>query len=200
MANRIFVEPVLDAVTLRDMVTDEEWLTAAGFGFERRRNEYLTWRALVRRELGRDTVIEYDAAGAPTVDIPDIYISVSHARDAVAVVMSDRRCGVDIECSDRNFSIVADRYMSPRERAMSADPLWPAVAWCAKETMYKYYGRRGASLARDLILDSYDSVGKMIETHMIGEESCPIYIKKIKNYILASTVMIPKNSIFVGQL
>lgn len=177
-----------EAATLRSAVTEQEWRQAEGFASARRRDEYLSWRAAVRRELGRDVGIEYDCAGAPQVDTPDTYISVSHARGMIAVAIADRRCGIDIERLDRNFERVADRYLSPRERRLSADPAWLAMAWCAKEAMYKFYGRRGVELRDGLVIESCDEAGGTIGGRMAGAAECTIYIKKFKDYIVAFIV------------
>ena len=133
-------------------VTGEELATAAGFGSAVRRAEFLTWRAAVRRELGRDVRIAYDANGAPCLPGRAERISVSHCPGRVAVVLSEGPCAVDIESETRNFGRVIARYMTPCERRLSESALWPAVAWCAKEALYKYAGRRELDLLRDLRL------------------------------------------------
>ena len=42
------------------------------------------------------------------------------------------------------------RYLTPEEEALSDDPLLPGIVWCAKETLYKYAGRRELDFRRDL--------------------------------------------------
>ena len=54
--------------------------------------EYLAWRAIVRRELGRDTAIAYNSVGAPVLINRSLYISVSHCRERIAVALSDMPC------------------------------------------------------------------------------------------------------------
>ena len=123
--------------------TEEERAEAARFGSARRRSEYLTWRTLVRRELGRDAVIGYNGVGAPVVTSPEGYfIGVSHCRERVAVCISRQRCAVDIESVSRNFGAALARCMTPRERTLSTDERLGAALWCAKEALYKYAGRR----------------------------------------------------------
>lgn len=192
MAVKLLIEPVADADALRDRVTEQEWRQAMEFGTAGRRNEYLSWRAAVRRELGRDVTIYYDPTGAPAVDTPDTYISVSHAREMFAVAIADSRCGIDIERLDRDFGRVADRYISPREHDMCSDAEWPAAVWCAKEAMYKLYGRRGVSLRDDLRIESYDADRRVIVGRLQGSERCDIYIKKIKDYMIAFAIYQPK--------
>jgi len=78
--------------------------------------------------------------------------------------------------------------MSPRERELSPDPEWPAVVWCTKEAMYKLCGRRGVSLRDDLTIESCDRSRQTLCCRIVGVGRCTIYIKKIKDYIVASSV------------
>lgn len=121
--------------------TPAEAAAAAAFASPRRR-EWLGWRALVRSRLGDGVRIGYDAAGAPQLPDRSERISVSHTRDRLAVLLSDRPCAVDIERADRNVDAVFRRILTAAERALSDDPLYPVVACCAKEALYKYaHGR-----------------------------------------------------------
>lgn len=148
--------------------TAEERAAAAAFGSERRRREYLTWRALVRRELGRDVHIAYDAVGAPVLENRPEHLSVSHCDGRVAVCLSPRRCAVDIEPVTRNFGRVLFRYMTPEEQALADDPLLPAAVWCAKETLYKYAGRRELDLLRDLRITEADLAAGCLAGRIAG--------------------------------
>ena len=94
--------------------------------------------------------IGYDAAGAPVLTGSDCCISVAHCADRIAVCISPKRCAVDIEPASRDFSRAESRYTTPSERALSDDPLWPGIVWCAKEALYKYSGRRELDFRRDL--------------------------------------------------
>lgn len=153
MMRTLVVEPPADAEAAAAWTTPEERSTAAGFGSERRAREYLGWRTVVRRHLGRGTAIGYDAVGAPTVEgCAPVRIGVSHCRGYVAVGFADGPCGVDIERRDRDFSRVVRRYLTPEEEALAADEVWPGAAWCAKETLYKLAGRRELDLRDDLRL------------------------------------------------
>ena len=52
MIPRLLVEPPMGADEAARWTTPEERAEAAAFGSERRRAEFLGWRAIVRRELG----------------------------------------------------------------------------------------------------------------------------------------------------
>ena len=148
--------------------TAGERAAAAAFGSERRRREYLTWRALVRRELGRDVHIAYDAVGAPVLENRPEHLSVSHCDGRVAVCLSLRRRAVVIQPVTRNFGRVLSCYMTPEEQALADDPLLPAAVWCAKETLYKYAGRRELDLLRDLRITEADLAAGCLAGRIAG--------------------------------
>lgn len=150
MSCRLWVEPLMSDEESAVWTTDEERRTAASFGSEQRRREWLTWRAVVRRELGCEVAFAYNEQGAPRVVGEALHLSVSHARDRVAVLLSQGPCGVDLERTDRRFERVKAKYLTPEEELLSSDPRFLAVAWCAKEALYKYAGEEGLSFTEDL--------------------------------------------------
>lgn len=141
----------------RREVSPEEWAAAQQMQLPRRRQEWLTWHAMVRRVLGREVAISYNALGAPQVDTPHIYISVSHCNEGVAVSFAERRCAIDIESLTRNFERVAPRYLTTREALLSHDDAWKAVVWSAKETLYKYAAEEGLDFRDQLSIIAADT-------------------------------------------
>lgn len=137
-------------------ITAADVASASRFQNERRRAEHLAWRRVVRRELGRGVEIGYNEVGAPTINIENTHLSVAHGAGRVAVVISDKRVGIDIESLERDFTSVSSRYMSAEEQALSTHKEWGAMVWCAKEALYKLYGERGLDLKHDIVLTDYD--------------------------------------------
>lgn len=155
----LVVEPITPIFACCDaLLTAEDIASASRFQRESRRVEHLSWRRIVRRELGRGVHIAYNDVGAPVVDIPNIYISVAHTSERwVAVAIADSRVGVDIECVERGFERVTSRYMSSSELLLSNHNHWSAMVWSAKEAVYKLGGRRGVDLVEDMRVVEYDS-------------------------------------------
>lgn len=143
-----------DPRVLRPFVTPEEWDHAMSMGTPARQAEWLAWRALVRERLGRNTVISYDADGAPTVDHG--HIGISHTHGWIAAVWSPKPCAVDIELASRDVSRIAARFISEAERALddAGDPLFAISAWCAKEAAYKLARVGGVDFLRDIRITS----------------------------------------------
>ena len=148
-----------------------------------RRTAGAAWRSLVYRELG-NVELGYNEAGSPVIISADAgvpkwsYIGVTHSDGYVAVIFSNTRCAIDIERTDRDFSRAATRFVSPQEEAFIGNPLsYPAI-WCAKETMYKFSGRKGLDLIRDIRITDIDyDTGTIRATFENSENPHPHIIK-----------------------
>lgn len=167
MTKRLFIEPPMTEAEAAARVTPGERAAAQEFLRERRRREFLTWRAVVRRELG-----------------DEVHIGVSHCPGRVAVCISDAPCAVDVEPESRDFSRAAPRYMSPAERALSDDPLLPAAVWCAKETLYKYAGRPGLDMLYDLHVEAVDFEAGVVVGRIADGEPLRLSLKRAGGFIV----------------
>ncbi len=151
MNARCIIAPLLPPDELQRCTPAADRDAAAAFT-PRRRAEYLSWRAVIYKELG-PVKIGYDPSGGPVIEDSALHIGVSHAAGQVAVAISENRCAVDIESSDRDFSRAAARYMTPQEMMLDGGPLTPGIVWCTKEALYKYARTPGLDLLEDLTVD-----------------------------------------------
>lgn len=170
MSSRLCIECIPPLEPLAAEAHPDDAAAAATFASQRRRREFLAWRAVVRRMVGNDVRIGYDEWGAPVIVGSPLHIGVSHSRDHVAVIVSDEPCAVDTESLSRDFSKVMRRYLSDGERALSPHPDFPAAAWCAKETLYKLYRRGGLDLLSDLRIVAVDFDRGEIRGTVLGGE------------------------------
>ena len=148
------------------LITASDVASASRFQNDRRRREHLAWRRVVRSELGRGVVIDYNEVGAPVVDTPNTHISVAHGGESVAVAIANEPVGVDIEALDRNYERIKSRFMSPTEEALSAMEAWPAMVWTAKEAIYKLYGKREVDLTEDIRIAAFDAERMTLEAEV----------------------------------
>ena len=154
----LFVEALPPVFLCCDaLISAEDVVSAMRFQNEKRRREHLAWRRIVRRELGAKVHIDYNDVGAPVVDAEGRWISVAHGGESVAVAVADCPVGVDIESVTRDFDRVAPRYMTEEEQSLAVCADWACYVWCAKEAMYKLYGRRGVELRGELRVEGFDS-------------------------------------------
>ena len=169
----LLVRSMLTEAEVAPWVTPEELSYAATFGTDERRREFLSWRAVVRQTLGREVQIAYNELGAPVLVGRAEQISVSHAKDLLVVALSMRRVGVDIERLDRRYQRILSKYLTAEEQQLSADPRFPAAAWCAKEAIYKWAGIRGLSF-EEVQIQSFD--GEYLTASVRGVEPVTLSI------------------------
>lgn len=155
MNSRLFISELLSDEQIGQWVLPADIEAGQAYASPRRRREFLSWRALVYRHLGRDIRIGYDAEGGPIIENSPLHLGVSHSTDRVAVIISDSPCAVDIESVGRNFGRVVSKFLTDDERAKFTSQEELAAAWCAKETLYKY-ARRRLSFRDDIVVESID--------------------------------------------
>lgn len=169
----IVVVPIEDEMNYMGILTSDD-ITCFGALYDnaRRRAEAAAWRAAVREKLGREVDIYYNEVGAPMVSGSgaEYHINVTHTSKFAAVIFSDWRCAIDMEDFTRSFDRVADRFISPSEAALpeSGHPLFKCAVWCAKEALYKYAGRKGIDLLRDMKITATDIGGGKISGMLLA--------------------------------
>ncbi len=169
-------------------VTPYDLNEATRFVTARRRSEFLSWRALARTALGTEVKLDYNTVGAPIVVNRPLFISVSHCSDRVAILLSNHPCGIDIERTDRNFTRASSRFLTPEEAAMSADPRWIGVVWCAKEALYKYSGRDGLDLLHDIRLHTADLITGQLAGRICGGDPVALAVHFTDTHTLVMTL------------
>ncbi len=116
----------------------------------RRRKEWLAVRAMLHEVFPQERmIIDYASSGAPYLVDNNGFISISHTEGYAAVLLSSTRCGVDIECPNRDFSRVSNRFLSPDEQTCFS-PEQYGLLWCAKEALFKVSGVTGVDFQRDI--------------------------------------------------
>ena len=114
------------------------------------------WRTLAEQRVaayrllgeltGGEVVVEHNDKGAPYLpDHPELSVSISHCRTAVAVaVSSEGRVGIDVECRRKIGDGLMERVCSAEEQAAvhaAADPTMVFLQlWTRKEAVLKMRG------------------------------------------------------------
>jgi 4'-phosphopantetheinyl transferase len=86
------------------------------------------------------------------------FVSLSHTNEyAVAVVSFEEEVGIDIERISDKLSRVAHKFLSPPERLYAGDDLFKmCVYWCAKESLYKWYGKKNLSFKENIYIETFE--------------------------------------------
>ncbi|GAB4002484.1 hypothetical protein GCM10028807_61160 [Spirosoma daeguense] len=132
----------------------------------------LPYAGLHKDEFGKPHLI-----GAPW------HISLSHTSGwAAAVLHRSRPVGIDIEPIREQFKRVVPRVLSETEIADAlGDPNRLAVYWCAKEALYKLYGKRQLSFREHLHVEPFiDSAEQLIGHVRLPDHSEKLQIKCLR--------------------
>jgi len=127
---------------------------------EKRRLEHLAGRFLLRH-LQEDfplLSILPDEHDKPRVSNNEYYFSISHSFPYVAAVVSPYvECGIDIQVWHKRMDQLQHKFLSDTEqRFFQNDPRLITVAWCAKEAVYKWQGRRGVEFIDHLPIERFE--------------------------------------------
>lgn len=122
------------------------------FASERRKIEWLSVRVLLYFMLKEDKQIGYSSEGKPFLTDDSFFISISHTKGYVAVILNTKTpVGIDIEQYGKRVHKVFDRFIRPDEQveAYQGDTTWGVLLhWSAKETIFKCMKNADADLRK----------------------------------------------------
>jgi 4'-phosphopantetheinyl transferase len=124
-------------------------LVLPDFGSATRRQQWLGGRLLAYTLLQQllptqMALLVAEQGEKPYFDLPGVHLSISHTRQQVVVILSaSALVGIDIETISPKVLRVKDKFLTPAEQhATGGDLNKTLIYWCAKETLYKLYGRK----------------------------------------------------------
>lgn len=130
------------------------------FTASHRRLEWLSVRMLLYRLLGESKNIEYEPSGKPYLGDRSFFISISHTKGYVAVILSgEAEVGIDIEQYGQRIHKVAHKFMREDENADAyhGDTAWGLLLhWSAKEVMFKCMDTAEVDFREHLHIDLFE--------------------------------------------
>lgn len=127
-----------------------------------KRLEWLAGRVLLQ-QLTEQFGLEYQGTtknefGKPFLKNLPHHISLSHSFPYVAAQIDLHfEIGIDLEQPKSKLLNIAHRVLSPTELIdAGTDVVKHCVYWCAKETMYKVYGKKGLHFSNQLLVKPFE--------------------------------------------
>ena len=151
------------------------------FKTQRRRNEILASRLLLKKILP-NTTISYNKHGAPEIT-SDKFISISHSKNLAAIIISQKKVGIDIEKISRKPVKISSKFIAKN----SHKPLSPEKAtliWTCKEAIYKWHQKGKVNFITDIKINPFIIKN---EDELIAEfkhQQLTLYYKRINDYFL----------------
>lgn len=149
-------EELLNIISVPNEELEELFLTKSGS----RRREKLAVRALLNTVFEDKVYLGHHDNGSPFIQNNSIHISITHTNRFVAIITHPTEdVGIDIECIERDFSVVEKKALSEDEREDLSDKnrnLQLAIYWCAKEAIYKRMSQHGVDFAKQMEVDKFN--------------------------------------------
>lgn len=188
-------EQLLSSLQLKQHELDVITSLSAG----KRALHWLSTRVLLRKMLNTADYIDcqMDEHGKPYLVNSDIHISLSHSYDYASVIISkDKKVGVDIELIKMKIKSIKHKFLSDVELAQkqigdNTNGLY--VCWCAKEAIYKWYGKKGLEFKQHIHIKSFKlkdegSLQAIVELPEGTRELTVNYFKTTDGYMLGYIV------------
>lgn len=163
------------------------------FILEKRKKEFLGARLILEELLQEKTEIIYNSKGQPSIKNNSRNITISHSNELVAVLVSEKKVGVDVENINRTIEKVATRFLSQSEldfaKKQKDAQTTMILFWSIKEAVYKCSGLHEILFNHDI----------NIQTYGIGENNL-FYTELIKDgvrYIYQCHSFFFKNNVVV---
>ena len=122
----------------------------------------------------------------------DSHISITHTADYVAAVINPLTpVGIDMEKMSEKLQRTSRKFLSESEQTHAGDDLSAlCIYWCAKEAIYKQYGKKKISFKNDITVQQFSAADKEISGTLRDEEEgivvhSRIVLHWVENHCLA---------------
>ena len=145
-------------------------------------------------ELGGEYPGVYkDQYGKPHLKDSDLHISLSHSYPLVAAIVQDSPVGIDVEQPKQKLRRISARFLTENEKKVCGDNLeLLCTYWCAKEALYKLYGKKKLIFKENLSVNYkekegiIDLSGKVIVND--SSETYQLQLEKVKDSLMIFTL------------
>ncbi len=133
--------------------------------------EWLASRSCVKYLLNKNNlpfeVLLKDEHNNPHFENNNFKVSITHSHQyAAAVIDAENEVGIDIEKKSDKLLKVANKFLNKDEFEFAQNNIQLlCVIWCAKESLYKLYGKRNLSFKENISIKSF----KICDYNIDGE-------------------------------
>ena len=143
--------------TLEELLQLSNKISTANFNTEKRKKEWIASRLLLN-EINPNYSISYNAFGAPELSNGS-FISISHSKGLVAIIISKEQVGIDIEEISEKALRVSSKFVSTNNlKDLTAEKA--TLIWCCKEAVFKWHQKGEVDFIADIKLHSFESMEK----------------------------------------
>ena len=167
--------------TLEEIIALGEGINISNYTSKKRKKEHLASRLLVNEICPTKTII-YNEFGAPELNNGK-HISISHSKELVAVILSDKKTGLDIEQISEKSLRIASKFVSARN-LIKLNKVKATLIWCLKEAIYKWHQKGGIDFIKDIIIPEFFAKKNGKVTAYFRRKKLNLNYLKIHNHYL----------------
>jgi len=142
------------------------------------RKGFMSIRHLLHYFGYTDFDLEYDDKGKPHLK-DGRHISISHSFQYTGVIISDKPVGIDIEKQRPIIKKIAHKFTPLRKyKHINDDQVLIkklTVVWCAKESTYKFYGKKGLFFLKDIDVVDFNLADQKTTVRVLNQQHQPTY-------------------------
>ena len=135
--------------TLGRLLELADAINTSNFNTKKRKKEWIASRLLLN-EINSNYSISYNIFGAPELNNGS-YISISHSKGLVAIIISQQNAGIDIEEISEKALRVSSKFVS-KDSLKSLTAEKATLIWSCKEAVFKWYQKGGIYFISDIKL------------------------------------------------
>ncbi len=170
---------------------------SSGINSDRRRIEHLASRFLLQH-LKPDIPLHslsIDEHRKPYLPGGRYFFSVSHSWPFIAVAVdTSRQMGIDIQTWHPKIENIKNKFLSEYEQSFCQnDPKLLTHAWCAKESVYKWNGKKGVDFIKHLPIRSFSRLEDQLDIKIdfsIPEKPIPVLVHNFGNQDFACSYVV----------
>lgn len=167
--------------TLNELLKLSRPFDLTKFKTEKRKKEFLASRLLVQ-EISQNTIITYNEFGAPELENGK-YISISHSKEMVAIIISEQQVGMDVEQISEKVLHLSSKFVSEKNlKNLSKEKA--TLIWCCKEAVFKWHQTGGVDFIKDIIIPEFSAKEKGEIAIQFKNKELNLNYQKINNHYL----------------
>ena len=167
--------------SLDELLQIADSFNTAKFKTEKRKKEWIASRLLLN-EINPNYSISYNEFGAPELDNGN-YISISHSKELVAIIVNEQRVSIDIEKISEKALRLAPKFVSENNlKKLSKEKA--TLIWCIKEVVFKWHQKGGVDFIKHIIIPEFSVKEKGIITIQFKNKELNLNYQKINNHYL----------------
>jgi phosphopantetheinyl transferase len=138
--------------------------------------------------------VEKDEYNNPYLSDIQGFVSLSHTSNYTAAIVNlEEEVGIDVERISDKLGRVAHKFLSEPERLHAGDDLLKmCIYWCAKESLYKWYGKKNLSFKDNIFIEPFGDNPTVVKGEIfidgILKVEHQLAVFYVEDYIITATI------------